>query len=69
MESGIPGGSEVKNPHAVQEPQETGVQSLSQEDPLEEDIATHSSTFAWRIPQTEESGGLQSMKSQRVGHD
>ena len=38
-------------------------------DPLEEDIATHSSTLAWKIPWAEESGGLQSMGSQRVGHD
>ena len=45
------------------------VQSLGQEDPLEESIATHSSIPAWRIPRTEEPGGLQSMGSQRVGHD
>ena len=45
------------------------VQCLGQEDPLEEDIATHSSTLAWRIPRTEEPGGLHSMGSQRVGHD
>ena len=44
------------------------VQSLGQEDPLEEDMATHSSIFAWRIPWTEESGQLQSMGSQRAGH-
>ena len=50
----------------MQEIQETQVQSLSQEDPLEEKMATHSSTLAWRIPWTEESGGLQSMGSQRV---
>ena len=49
--------------------QETQVQSPGQEDPLEEDMATHSSTLAWRIPWTEEPGGLQSMGSQRVGHD
>ena len=49
--------------------QETWVQSLGQEDPLEEEIATHSSVFAWRIPWTEEPGRLQSMGSQRVGHD
>ena len=48
---------------------ETQVRSLGQEDPLEKEMATHSSTFAWRIPWTEESGGLQSMGSQRVGHD
>ena len=45
------------------------VQSLGQEDPLEESMATPSSTLAWRIPWTEEPGGLQSMGSQRVGHD
>ena len=45
------------------------VQPLSQEDPLEESMATHSSILAWRTPQTEEPGGLQSMESQRVGHD
>ena len=56
----------VKNPPAMQE---TWVQSLGQEDPLEEEMATHSSIPAWRIPWTEEPGGLQSMGSQRVGHD
>ena len=49
--------------------QETWVQSLSQEDPLEKGMATHSSILAWRISWTEESSGLQSMESQRVGHD
>ena len=44
--------------------QETGVQSLGWEDPLEEEMATHPSILAWRIPQTEEAGGLQSMGSQ-----
>ena len=45
------------------------IRSLGQEGPLEEDMATHSSTLAWRIPWTEEPGGLQSMGAQRVGHD
>ena len=45
------------------------VRSLGQEDPLEKDMATHFSILAWRIPQTQEPGGLQSMGSQRVGHD
>ena len=45
------------------------VQSLGQEDPLEEDTATHCSILAWRIPWTEEPGGLQSLGLQRVGHD
>ena len=46
---------------------ETWVQSLGWEDPLEKEMATHSSILAWRIPWTEEPGGLQSMGSQRVG--
>ena len=49
--------------------QETWVRSLGQEDPLEEEMATRSSVPAWRIPWTEEPGGLQSMGSHRVGHD
>ena len=56
----------VKNLPATQE---TQVQSLGQEDPLEKEMATHSSILAWRIPQTEEPGGLQSMELQRTGHD
>ena len=48
---------------------ETWVQSLDQEDPLEKEMATHSSILAWRIPWTEEPGRLQSMGSHRVGHD
>ena len=48
---------------------ETQVQSLDREDPLEKEMATHSSTLAWKIPWTEEPGRLQSMGSQRVGHD
>ena len=49
--------------------QETQVQSLGWEDPLEKEMAIHSSTVAWKIPWTEEPGRLQSMGSQRVGHD
>ena len=60
---GFPGGSAVKNLPAVQEPQETGVRSLGQEEPLEEGMAPHSSTLIWRIPWTEGPGGLQSMGS------
>ena len=52
----------------MQETQETWVQSLGQEDPLEEGVATHSSILACRIPWTAEPGGLQSMESQRIGH-
>ena len=49
--------------------QETWVRSLGWEDPLEKEMATHSSTLAWKIPRTEEPGRLQSMEFQRVGHD
>ena len=62
----IPGVSEVKHLPAMQE---TWVQSLGQEDPLEKEMATHSNILAWRIPWTEETGGLQSTGSQTVGHD
>ena len=48
---------------------ETWLRSLGWEDPLEKEMATHSSILAWRIPRTEELGGLQSTGSQRVGHD
>ena len=58
------GGLAVKNPPAMQEPQEMWVRSLGWEDHLEEEMATHSSILAWRIPWAEESGGLQSMGSQ-----
>ena len=56
----------VKNLPAVQE---TQVRTLGQEDPLEREMATHSSILAWKIPWTEESGRLQSMGSQRLLHD
>ena len=56
----------VKNLPAMQE---NGVQPQSREDPLEKGMATHSSILALRIPRTEEPGGLQSVDSQRVGHD
>ena len=49
--------------------QETQVQSLGKEDPLEKNLAPHSSIFAWRIPWTDKPGRLQSMGTQRVGHD
>ena len=62
----FPDGSVVKNMPAMQE---TRVKSLDWEDPLEKGMATHSSIPAWRIPWTEEPGGLQSMGSQRVGQD
>ena len=56
----------IKNLPATQE---TQVQSLGREDPLEKGMATCSSILAWRIPWTEEAGGLHTMGSQRVGHD
>ena len=56
----------IKNLPAMQE---TQVQFLGWEDPLEKGMASHSSILAWRIPWTVEPGGLQSVRSQRVGHD
>ena len=56
----------VKNLPAMQE---TWIQSLGQEDPLEEGMVIHSSILAWRIPRAEEPGKLQSIELQRVGHD
>ena len=56
----------IKNPPAMQE---TWVQSLGWENPLEKEMAIHSSTLAWKTPWTEEPGRLQSVGSQRVGHD
>ena len=64
--SKFPVAQTVKNPPEMQEP---WVRSLGREDPLEEDVATHSSILAWRVPGTEEPGGLQSVGSKRVGHD
>ena len=61
---GLPGGSVVKSLPAMKELQETQVRSLGWEEPLEEEMATHSSILAWRIPQTEELVGLQSTESQ-----
>ena len=69
MCAGLPGGSAVKNPPAMQEPQEMWVPSLGREDPLEEEMATHSSILPWRIPWTEDAGRLQSKGLQRVRHD
>ena len=56
----------VKNLPAMQE---TWVQPLGWEDPLEKEMATHSSILAWKIPLTQKPGGLQSMRKKRVGHD
>ena len=58
----------VKNPPEILEMEETQVQSLGRENPLKEGMATHSSILMWRIPLTEEPGGLQSLGSQRVRH-
>ena len=66
LSRGFPDGSAVKN---LLVKQETWVQSLGQEDPLEAEMATHSSILAWKIPWSEESGELQSMGLQRVEHD
>ena len=63
---GFSGGSEIKNPPAIQE---TQVQPLGWEDPMEKEMATHSNILAWRIPWTEKPGGLQSIGLQRVRHD
>ena len=63
---GFPGGQMVKNIPAMQEPR---VWFLSGEDPLEKRMPTHSSILAWRISWAEEPGGLQSMGSQRDGHN
>ena len=59
----------IKNLPVIQETQEMEVRSLGREDPLEKEMATHSSILPWNIPWTEESGELQSMGSQRVGHN
>ena len=69
MYLGSPGGSVVKNPSAKLEAQEMRIRFLGGEDSLEVEMATHSSILAWRIPRTEEPGGLRSMRSKRVGHD
>ena len=61
VERGFPGGSAVNNPPAMRKMQEMWVQSLGQEDPLEEGMATHFSILAWRISWREEPGRLQSL--------
>ena len=66
---GFPGGSEVNNLPAMQEPQKMRVQSLGREGPLEEDMASHSSILTWRIPWAEEPGGPESIGLQRVRHN
>ena len=66
---GFPSDSVVKNLPVMQERQEMWVWSLGWEDPSEESMATHSSILAWRIPWTEEPGGLQSIGLQRIGQD
>ena len=66
VKRGFPAGSVLKNPPAKQL---TWVWSLGREDPLEKEMATHSSILAWEVTWTEQPGGLQSMGSQRVRHD
>ena len=61
-------GPQVKNPPAMQETQEMQVQSLGWEDPMQKGMATHSSILAWKIPRTEEPGGLHPW-DRRLGHD
>ena len=66
---GFPGGTSGKEPARQCRRQRDSVRSLGWEDPLEEGMATHSSILAWRIPWTEEPGGLQSVGSRRAEHD
>ena len=63
-----PSGSVIKKPPPMEEMQEMWVRSLGGEDPLQEEMATHSSILAWKFPWTEEPGGLLPMGSQRVRH-
>ena len=65
----FPGGSLVKNLPAMQEVQEKQARSLRWEDPLEKGMVAHSSVLAWKTSWTEEPGGLQSIRLQRVGHN
>ena len=69
LEMGFPGGSLVKNPPANAGDIGDAGRSLSQKDPLEVEMATHSNILVWKIRWTEEPGRLQSMESKRVGHD
>ena len=66
MALGLPSGSDAMNLPAMQE---TWVHSLGQKEPLEKGMASYSGILAWRIPWTEEPVGLQSVGSQRIGHD
>ena len=68
VNTSFPGDSAIKNLPTNAGDARGRVQSLGHEDPLEEEMATHSSLLAWRIPRTEERGGLQSMGSQGVRH-
>ena len=69
LTTGFPGGTSGKESPCQGRRQETRVQSLGREDPLEKEMATHSSILAWTIPWTEEAGGLPSMGSWRVRHN
>ena len=66
---GFPGGAVVKNPPASAGDARDVIRSVGREDPLEKEMATHSSILAWETSWTEEPGGLQSMRSPRVRHD
>ena len=66
---GFPSDSPVKNLPVIQDVLEMWVQSPGQEDPMEKEMATHSSILPWKIPWTKEPGSLQSIRSQRVTHD
>ena len=65
---GVPGGSDEKESGCKSLAEDLQVRYLGQEDPLEKEMAIHSSILTWEIPWTEESGGLHPMESQRVGH-
>ena len=69
MQKDFPGGTSGKEPACQCRRHETWIQSLGQEDPLEEGMATHFSIVAWKIPWTVEPGGLQSIGFQRVGYN
>ena len=66
---GFPGGASIKSPPTKAGDFRDLSLLLGQEDPLEESMATHSNILVWRVPWTEEPGGLQSMGSQRIRHD
>ena len=66
---GLPGGTLIKNPPAMQDVQETCIRSPGPEDPLEEEMAAHSSILAWKVPWTEKPEGFESLGPRRFGQD